>query len=41
MNENEKLQLQKMIKMNNVEDQTHQIRNLKHSQLIKKDIQTL
>ena len=41
MNENEKLQLQKMIKINNVEDQTQQIRNLKHSQFIKKDIHTL
>ena len=41
MNENEKLQLQKLIKMNNVEDQTQQIRNLKHSQIIKKDIETL
>jgi predicted transcriptional regulator len=41
MNENEKLQLQKLIKMNNVEDQTHHIRNLKHSQIIKKDIETL
>ena len=34
MNENEKLQLQKLIKMNNVEDQTQQIRNLKHSQIL-------
>jgi hypothetical protein len=41
MNENEKLQLQKMIKINNVEDQTQQIRNLKHSQIIKKDIEIL
>ena len=41
MNENEKLQLQKLIKMNNVEDQTQHIRNLKHSQIIKKDIDTL
>ena len=41
MNENEKLQLQKLIKMNNVEDQTQHIRNLKHSQIIKKDIETL
>lgn len=41
MNENEKLQLQKLIKMNNVEDQTQQIRNLKHSQIIKKEIEKL
>ena len=41
MNENEKLQLQKLIKMNNVEDQTQHIRKLKHSQIIKKDIETL
>ena len=41
MNENEKLQLQNLIKMNNVEDQTQHIRNLKHSQIIKKDIETL
>jgi hypothetical protein len=41
MNENEKLQLQKMIKINNVEDQTQQIRNLKHSKLLRKDIDNL
>ena len=41
MNENEKLQLQKMIKINNVEDQTQQIRNLKHSKLLRKDIENL
>jgi hypothetical protein len=41
MNDNEKLQLQKLIQMNNVEDQTQEIRKLKHSQLLKKDIQNL
>ena len=41
MNEKEKLQLQKMIKINNVEDQTQQIRNLKHSKLLRKDIDNL
>ena len=41
MNENEKLQLQKLIKMNDVEDQTQEIRKLKHSQLLKTDIQNL
>jgi len=41
MNENEKLQLQQLIKMNDVEDQTQHIRNLKHSKIIKKDIEKL
>jgi hypothetical protein len=41
MNENEKLQLQKLIQMNDVEDQTQAIRKLKHSQLLKKDIENL
>ena len=41
MNENEKIQLQKLIKMNNVEDQTAKIRELKHSSLLKKDIHQL
>jgi hypothetical protein len=40
MNENERLQLQKMIKANDVEDQTNQIRKLKHSKQLKKDINT-
>ena len=31
MNEIERLQLQKMIKVNDVEDQTQQIRKLNHS----------
>jgi hypothetical protein len=38
MNDNERLQLQKMIKANDVEDQTHQIRKLKHSAQLKEDI---
>jgi len=41
MNENEQLQLQKLIKMNNVEDQTQKIRTLKHSPLLKEDIHIL
>ena len=41
MNENEQLQLQKLIKMNNVEDQTQKIRSLKHSSLLKEDIHKL
>ena len=40
MNEIERLQLQKMIKANDVEDQTHQIRKLKHSKQLKEDINT-
>lgn len=38
MNDNERLQLQKLIKMNNVEDQTQQIRNLKHSSRLREEI---
>ena len=41
MNDNDKLQLQKMIKANDVEDQTEKIRNLKHSLLIKADVSKL
>jgi len=41
MNDKERLQLSKMIKANNVEDQTDQIRKLKHSSILKKDIQEL
>ena len=40
MNEIERLQLQKMIKVNDVEDQTQQIRKLKHSKQLKEDINT-
>jgi len=41
MNSQDKLLLQQMIAVNNVEDQTQNIRNLQHSKLIKKDIETL
>ena len=41
MDERERLQLSKMIKANDVEDVTQSIREKKHSQLIKKDIQTM
>jgi len=39
MDDNARLQLQKMIKANNVEDQTDLIRKLKHSEILRKDIQ--
>jgi hypothetical protein len=41
MDDNARLHLQKMIKANNVEDQTQLIRDLKHSVVLKKDINTL
>ena len=41
MNDQEKLQLQRMIKENDVENQTPKIRELKHSQLIKKDVEQM
>lgn len=41
MDDNARLQLQKMIKANDVEDQTELIRNLKHSSLLRSDINTL
>jgi len=41
MDENSRLQLQKMIKANDVEDQTGLIRELKHSELLKSDINGL
>ena len=41
MTDNQRLQLQNMIKANNVEDQTNLIRNLKHSDLLKNDINAL
>lgn len=40
MNPTERLKLQEMIKANNVEDQTQRIRDLKHSELIRKDVST-
>jgi hypothetical protein len=41
MDDKARLQLQKMIKMNNVEDQTQLIRDLKHSHLLQNDINNL
>jgi len=41
MNFDERLKLQDMIKQNNVPDQTNKIRQLKHSSLLKKDIELL
>ena len=41
MDENARLQLQKMIKANDVLDQTELIRELKHSVLLRNDIQNL
>ena len=41
MNLDERLKLQDMIKQNNVQDQTSKIRELKHSSLLKKDIELL
>lgn len=41
MDDKARLQLQKMIKANNVEDQTEFIRELKHSHLLQNDINNL
>ena len=41
MDPNARLQLQKMVKANNVEDQTELIRELKHSYLLQDDINNL
>jgi hypothetical protein len=41
MNDQEKLQLQRMIKENDVENLTPKIRELKHSQLIKEDVEQM
>jgi hypothetical protein len=41
MDDKARLQLQKMIKANNVEDQTQLIRDLKHSQILRDDITKL
>lgn len=38
MNDTQRLQLQKMVSANNVEDQTELIRNLKHSHIFKMEI---
>ena len=41
MDEKQRLQLQNMIKTNNVEDQTDLIRNLKHSQILRNEIHNM
>jgi len=41
MDDKQKLQLSDMIKANNVEDQTDLIRNLKHSQILRNEINTM
>jgi hypothetical protein len=41
MDENQKLQLKKMISANNVEDQTELIRQLKHSEILRDQMNTL
>jgi len=41
MDDNQRLQLQNMIKTNNVEDQTSLIRNLKHSQVLRNEINNM
>jgi len=41
MDEHQKLQLQNMIKANNVEDQTELIRKLRHSAILRKNIQDM
>lgn len=41
MDDKQRLQLQNMIKANNVEDQTNLIRNLKHSDILRNEVKTL
>lgn len=41
MDDKQRLQLQNMIKVNNVEDQTNFIRNIKHSQFIRSDVNNM
>ena len=41
MDDKQRLQLQNMIKTNNVEDQTSLIRNLKHSQIIRREVNNM
>jgi hypothetical protein len=41
MDEKQRLQLQNMIKVNDVSDQTEMIRNLKHSQLLRSEINNM
>ena len=41
MDDNQRLHLQKMIAANNVEDNTDLIRELKHSQILREDVNNL
>jgi len=41
MDDNQRLQLANMIKANNVEDQTELIRNLRHSQVLRNDVNNM
>ena len=41
MNDKQRLQLQEMIKANNVEDQTEIIRQLKHSSILRENIKVI
>ena len=41
MDDNQRLQLQNMIKVNNVVDQTELIRNLKHSQILRNEVNNM
>jgi hypothetical protein len=41
MDNNQRLQLSNMIKANNVEDQTSLIRNLKHSQILRNEVNSM
>jgi hypothetical protein len=41
MNDNQRLQLQNMIKANNVEDQTQLIRELKHSVILRNEVNNM
>lgn len=41
MNDSQRLQLQNMIKANNVEDQTDLIRNLKHSTILRNEVNSM
>ena len=41
MDDSQRLQLQNMIKANNVEDQTELIRNLKHSEILRNEIEKM
>ena len=41
MDDKQRLQLSNMIKVNNVEDQTELIRDLKHSQILRNDVNNM